>query len=158
MVRSVRIPLLSLLLQGIPEQTAVITLTFVIAGIPLKWNRILLIGIFLAFCAYVVRLFPILFGIHTILLLCVHFIILTNITKEDVGLAFIASSSSILVLVIFEFSCLSLFMYIFGFTTKNLFDNLAIRILAGETHVLLIFIFAFLLNKLSIKRGCLIFN
>ena len=157
MVRSVRIPLLSLLLQGIPEQTAVITLAFVIAGIPLKWNRILLIGIFLAFCAYVVRLFPILFGIHTILLLYVHFMILTYITKGDVGLSFIASTSSILVLVIFEFSCMSLFMYIFEFTTKNLFDDLAIRIVVGEPHVLLLFISAFLLNKLYLKRGCFIF-
>ncbi|WP_068964716.1 hypothetical protein [Desulfosporosinus sp. BG] len=142
-----RIPLLSLFLQGIPEQTAVLTLALVIARIPLKWNRILLIGIFLAFCAYVVRLFPILFGIHTILLLCVHFIILTWITKGDAGLSFIASSSSFLVLVIFEFSCMSLFMYIYRFTTENLFDDLAIRIAVGEPQVLLLFISAFLLNK-----------
>ena len=142
-----RIPLLSLLIQGIPEQTAVLTLAFVIARIPLKWNRILLTGIFLAFCAYVVRLFPILFGIHTILLLCVHFMILTCLTKGDVGLSFIASSLSILVLVIFEVSCMSLFMRSFGFTPETLFNDLAIRIVVGEPQVLLLFISAFLLNK-----------
>lgn len=147
-----RIPLLALLLQGIPEQTAVITLAFVIAGIPLKWNRILLIGIFLAFCAYLVRLFPIPFGIHSILLLYVLFIILTWITKGDVGLSFIASSSSFLVLVIFEFSCMSLFMFIFGFTPETLFNDLVIRIVVGEPHVLLLFISAFLLNKLYKTR------
>lgn len=152
-----RIPLLSLLLQGIPEQTAVLTLAFVIARIPLKWSKILLIGIFLAFCAYVVRLFPIPFGIHSILLLYILFIILTCLTKGDVGLSFIASSSSFLVLVIFEFSCMSLFMFLFGFTIETLFDDLSVRIVVGESHVLLLFISAFLLNKLYIRRGCLNF-
>ena len=147
-----RIPLIALLLQGIPEQTAVITLAFVVARIPLKWNKILLTGIVLAFCAYVVRLFPIPFGIHTILLLFIQFIILTCITKGDVGLSFIASSSSILALGIFEYSCLSLFMLIFGFTPETLFNNLIIRIVVGESHVLLLFISAFLINKLYMAR------
>ena len=151
-VRSIRIPLIALLLQGIPEQTAVITLAFVIARIPLKWNKILLIGIVLAFCAYVVRLFPIPFGLHTILLLFVLLIILTYITKGDVGLSFIASSSSFLALVIFEFSCMSLFMLIFGFTPETLFNDLIIRIAVGEPHVFLLFISAFLINKLYITR------
>jgi len=146
-----------LLLQGIPECTAVITLAFVIAGIPLKWKRILLIGIFQAICAYVVRLFPIPFGIHTILLLFILFIILTCITQGDVGLSFIASSASLLVLVIFEFSCMSLFMFLFGFTPKTIFNNLVIRIVVGEPHVLLLFTSAFLLNKLYLLRGCLNF-
>lgn len=151
-VRSTRIPLIALLLQGIPEQTAVITLAFVIAGIPLKWNRVLLIGIVLAFCAYVMRLFPIPFGIHTIVLLFILFIILTRLSKGDVGLSFIASLSSFLALGIFEFSCMTLFMLIFGFTPETLFNDLVIRIVVGELHVLLLFIFAFLFNKLYIKR------
>jgi len=151
-VRSIRIPLIALLLQGIPEQTALITLAFVIAGIPLKWSRILLIGISLAFCAYVVRLFPIPFGIHTILLLFILFIILIWLSKGDVALSFIASSSSFLALVIFEFSCMSLFMLIFGFTPEALFDDLVIRIVIGEPHVLLLFISAFLINKLYRAR------
>lgn len=147
-----RIPLLALLLQGIPEQIAVITLAFVIAGIPLKRYKILLIGIFLAFCAYVVRLFPIPFGLHTILLLFILFIILTRLSKGDVSLSFIASSSSFLALVILEFSCMSLFMLIFGFTPETLFNDLIIRIVVGEPHVLLLFISAFLINKLYIAR------
>ena len=147
-MRLIKIPLIALLLQGIPEQTAVITLAFVIAGIPLKWNRVLLIGIVLALCAYVVRQFSIPFGIHTILLLGILFVILTRLSKGDVGLSFIASSSSFLVLVIFEFSCMTLFMHIFGFTPETLFNDVTLRIVVGEPQVLLLFISAFLLNKL----------
>ncbi len=151
-MRIIKIPLIALLLQGIPEETAVVTLAFVIAGIPLKWNRVLLTGIVLAFCAYVIRLFPIPFGIHTILLLFILFIILSRLSKGDLGLSFIASSSSFLALAIFEFSCMSLFMQTFGLTPKTIFDNLVIRIVVGEPHVLLLFISAFLLNKLYIPR------
>ncbi|MDR3601104.1 MAG: hypothetical protein P4L49_11590 [Desulfosporosinus sp.] len=151
-VRSMRIPLLALLLQGIPEQTAVVTLAFVIAGIPLKRNKILLLGICLAFCAYVVRLLPIPFGIHTILLLLILFVYLSRISKGDVGLAFIASSASMLVLVIFEFSFLSLFMFVFRFTIETLCNDLFLRIVVGEPQVLLLFSLAFLLNKRYITR------
>lgn len=51
------IPLIALFLQGIPETVALVTLAFVIARIPLKWNKALLFGTVLALCAYVVRLF-----------------------------------------------------------------------------------------------------
>lgn len=151
-VRSIRIPLIALLFQGIPEETALVTLAFVIAEIPLKWNRILFIGIFLAFCAYVVRLLPIPFGIHTVSILFILCIIVIWLNKGDVALSFIASSSSMLALVIFEFSCMSLFMLIFGFTPEALLDDLVIRIVVGEPHVLLLFISAFLINKLYITR------
>lgn len=147
-----RIPLIALLLQGIPEETAVITIAFVIARIPLKWNKILLIGIFLASCAYVVRLLAFPFGIHTIVLLFILFIISTCLTKGDVGLSFIASSISFLVLVIFEFGCTSLFMFIFRLTPETLFNDLVMRILVGDSHVLLLFMSAFLLKRLYITR------
>jgi len=150
-VRSIKIPLIALILQGIPEQTAVVILAFVIARIPLKWNKILIVSIFLAFCVYVVRLFPIPFGIHTILLLLILFIILTKLSNGDVALSFLASSVSILVLGIFEFCCMSLFILISGFTLKTLFNNIVIWIAVGEIHVFLLYIFAFLLNKIIPK-------
>lgn len=107
---------------------------------------------YLAVCAYVVRLFPIAFGFHTILLLLILFVILTRLTKGDVGLSFIASSASFLFLGIIEFCCMSLFMLISGFTPETLFRNISIWILVGEPQVFLLFISAFLLNKIVKKR------
>lgn len=141
-----------MLLQGIPEQTAVVTLAFVIARIPLKWNKILLIGIVLAVCAYVVRLFPIPFGLHTILLTVLLFITITWLSKGDFGLSLIACLLSILTLVIFEFVCLLLLMPVFGVTPETLYANLVIRITITEPQVLLTFLAALLLNELQ-KRG-----
>jgi len=151
-VGSIKIPWIALLFQGVPELTAVVTLAFVIARIPLKWNKILLIGIVLAFISYVVRLLPILFGIHLFLLIILLFIALTWLGKSDIGLSLIASLLSFLALVIFEFVCLSLLMPVFGVTPETLFSNLVIRISIGEPQVLLLFIAAFSLNKFTLKK------
>jgi len=142
-----------MLFQGIPEQIAVATLAFVIAKIPLKWNKVILIGIILAFCAYVVRLLPIPFGIHLILLIVVLFIALLWLGKGDFSLSLIACLLSFLTLVIFEYVCLSLLMPVFGLTPESLSTDLVKRIVIGELQVLLLFITAFLLNKFYKKRG-----
>ena len=153
-VRSINIPLIALLFQGIPEQTAVVALAFVIARIPLKWNKISLIGIVLAFISYVVRLFPIPFRVHLFLLIILLFIALTWLGKGDFGLSLIASLLSFLALTIFEFACLSLLMPLFGVTPETLFTDQVIRRIAiTEPQVILLFISAYLLNRFIIKRG-----
>lgn len=149
------IPFISLLLQGIPELTAVVLLSFVIAGIPLKWKRALLIGTILGLCGYVVRQLPIPFGSHTILLLFLLFMVLTKLSKGNVGLSFIASVLSLLTLTIYEFISFSLFMQIFGFTPETLFKNLVIRIVVGEPQVVLLLVSAFLFNRFIDRKRLL---
>jgi len=151
-VRSISIPWISLLLQGIPELTAEVTLAFVIARIPLKWNKILLIGIVLAIISYVVRLFPIPFGIHTLFLIILLFIALIWLGKGDFSLSLLASLLSFLALTIFEFVCLSLLMPVFGLTPESLSTDSVKRIAITEPQVLFLFISAFLLNKFYKKE------
>ena len=151
-MKFINIPLIAFLLQGIPELIAEVTLAFVIARIPLKWNKILLIGIVLATISYVVRLFPIPFGVHLFLLIILLFIALTWQGKGDLSLSLLASLFSILTLVIFEFVCLSLLMPVFGVTPETIFTNLVIRIVITEPQVILMFISAFLLNKFIPKK------
>jgi hypothetical protein len=103
--------------------------------------------------AYLVRLFPIPFGVHTILLIVLLFTVLTILSRGDFSLSLIASLMSLLIATIYEFVCLSLLMPIFGVTPETLFENLLIRIVIGEPNVLLLFLTAFLLNKLIKKRS-----
>ena len=149
------IPAISLLLQGIPEGIAITTLAFVISRIPLKLNKIILIGTALSVCNYVVRLFPIPFGLHTILTIVILFIVLAILSKGDVGLSFMASLLSCLALVIVETTCILLLMPFFSITLKTLSTYNANRIVLGEIHVLLLFISAFLLNKIMLKMNYL---
>lgn len=144
--------MIALIFQGIPEQIAVATLAFVISGIPLKWKKIILIGISLAFISYGVRLFPIPFGTHTLLLIIVLFLALTLLSKGDLSLSLIASLISFLLLVIFELVGVSLLMRIMGMTPETLFASTLRRTMVGESNVLLMFLAAFLLNKFMKKR------
>lgn len=151
-MRSISIPLISLLLQGVPETVAIVTLANVIAGIPLKWNKILIVGIILAFSAYIIRLFPIPFGIHTFIQIILLFIALTWVGKGDFSLSLIAAIISFIVLIMLEYVCLSLLMPIFGVKKEILATDSIIRIAILEPQVLLLFITAFLLSKFYKKR------
>ncbi|WP_242837037.1 hypothetical protein [Dehalobacter restrictus] len=71
-----KIPIIALILQGIPEQIAVVTLAYVIAGMPFAWKKIVSMGIILALTSYLLRFFPILFGLHTVIMLVLLFILL----------------------------------------------------------------------------------
>lgn len=144
--------MIALLLQGIPEQTAVVTLAFVIARITIMWNKILKIGILLALLSYVLRLSSVPFGVHTILLIIILLIALTWLGKGDLSLSLIACLLSFLALAIFEFVCLTVLMWMLGVTTEILFSNLVMRIVVTEPQVILLFIAAFILNKLMKKR------
>ena len=152
-VTFVNIPLLALLLQGIPELIAVVTLSFVIARIPLNWKTIVGFALILAFFSYLVRLSSIAYGLHTLLLLSLLSSILFKISKGNVSLSMIASIGSFLALGIFEYVSLSILMPLFNFTTTELLTNELIRILSGEPHVILLFIFAFLLKRFLAERG-----
>ena len=124
-----------------------------ITGIPLKWKKIIMIGIVLAFISYIVRLLTISFGLHTILLIILLFIALTWLGKGDFSLSLIASILSFLALVIIEVVSLSLLMPVFGVTPETLFTDPIKRIILGEPNVLFLFMSAFLLNKSMHKRG-----
>ena len=147
-----KIPVLALILQGIPEQIAVATLAFVIAKIPLQWKRIVLIGVLLAFSSYVLRLFPITFGIHTIVIIGLLFILLVKIAKGNLNTALTASLLSFLGLIIAETVCLSILMPLFGVTSEMLFSNITIRVLITLPQVFLLFMLAFVVFKIRSRK------
>jgi hypothetical protein len=150
-VRTIKIPLIVLLLQGIPEQIAVVTLACVIARIPLEVKKVIAIGIILAACAYVIRLFTIPFGTHTILLTLLLFIALIWLSNGNLSLSIIACLLSYLALAVFEFICLSLLMPISGITPEVLANDPVIRIVLTEPQVILIFMLSFILKKYLLK-------
>lgn len=146
------IPLIALIVQGIPEQIAIVTLSFIIANIPLDWLKIVLIGIALAFIAYLIRLFPITFGLHTLFLIWVQFLILVQLCKLSVLTSLRATLISILTLIVVETICVSMLMSIFHLTLEIFHQDIFIRILISLPQVFLIFLIAFIIFKIRVKR------
>ncbi|MFA6809175.1 MAG: hypothetical protein WCR27_09305 [Eubacteriales bacterium] len=147
-----RIPLIALILQGIPEQIAVVTLAFVIAKLQLKWKVIAIGGIGLAVTSYLLRLLPVAFGVHTILLISLLFLLLLKFGQGTLNISLIASLISFLVLILAETACLCALMPVFGVTTERLLTMPTTRILITLPQVVVIFIIAFIIAKFR-SRG-----
>lgn len=143
----INIPWDVLLLQGMPEQIAVVTLAYAIAKLPLKWKEIIPMGILLAVLAYGVRLLPFPFGMHSLILILILFIFLILRGKVDVSMSLITSLLSFLALMIFEVICVSILMAVFKVSREIWFNNQVLRILFGEPQTVLLFITAFLIRR-----------
>ena len=148
-----KIPFIALILQGIPEQIAIVTFAFVIAKIKFDWKKIFVIGIMLALTSYIVRQFPITFGIHTILMIGLLFVLLVALAKANINTAIIASLLSFLAIIVSETVCLALLMPLFGVTSDMFFSNVTIRILITLPQVSVMFIFAFIIYKFINRKA-----
>jgi len=146
------IPFLVFLFQGIPEQISVCMLAYVITKIPFKWKEVLFMGVLLATCAYIIRLLPITFGVHTVVLIGILFSYLSVIKKVEFSKAIISSLFVYLVLIILESLIVPSLMYLFNISREQLISSNSIRILITLPHVICILIFTFLIQKKISKK------
>lgn len=145
------IPLPSLIFQGIPEQIAIVTLALVIVDIPLKCNKVILTGITLAFIAYILRLFPITFGVHTIILMVLLFIMMIRFYQAPLLISLRAILISFFVLIIVEYICFTLITHFFDISFNLYNSNVTLRILIGLPQVFVIFLLAYIIFR--IRKG-----
>lgn len=151
--RLIKINVIGLLLQGIPEGIALTTLAFVIAGIPLQFKTVLLTGTLLEVIVYIVRLIPIPLGFHTILAIFLLFLVLSVLNKGDFGKSFIISLLSCIILILLETACFFLLPLVIIIIPQSLIPFYGIRIILGDIHVLLLFLLAFLIVKSRKQKG-----
>ena len=144
-----KIPFIALILQGIPESVAIVTLSFIIAKIPFYWKRIVIIGLIMAFTSYFIRLFPVTFGIHTVLIIGLEFLLLVQIGKGNINASLIASIISSLAIIIVETVSLITLMPLFGVTSDELVTNTATRILMTLPQVFVMFALAYIVFRIS---------
>jgi len=147
-----KIPFLALVFQGIPEQVASITLAFVIAGVPIKWKEIIPLGIGLASSAYILRLFPLTFGIHTIILIGLLFIFLIQIYKKPINISILSALITYLLLIAIELFCMSILLSLFQVDMQELMVNVKLRILIAFPQNAILFLVAFIIYRMKGRR------
>lgn len=140
-------PILALLLQGIPEEIGVITLAYAIARIPFRWKEIIPMGIIFALIVSFIRAQNLPFGTHTIVLIFALFIFITLKGKKDVSIALVASILSFLAIIVFEVICISLLTSIFKTPNEEIFMDPVKRVLFTEPQVILLFLTAFIIRR-----------
>ncbi|MEW6275593.1 MAG: hypothetical protein AB1556_10870 [Bacillota bacterium] len=101
--------LLAFMLQGTLEMTGAVAFSLALAGVPLRWKRIVPAGVALAAIIYVLRQLPLPFGVHTIagLLLIVFFIAKsTNVSATRSFVVVFVSGVTLALLEIFLYEFL----------------------------------------------------
>lgn len=146
-----KIPFEVFIFQGIPEQIAVVTLAFVIANLPFQWKKRILIGVVLAFNSYILRLLPITLEIYAVVLMAFLFILLITVGKSKWHSAIIASSLSVLTLIVAEKICLAILMPLFGVTSEILYVDSITRILLTLPQVFLIYNLALIVLRVRVN-------
>jgi len=132
------------LLQGIPEMVGTIGLSLALAGIPLRWGRILLTGTVLAMLIYLIRLLPIAFGLHSVaglLLLTLFILQTTNIPPSRI---FISVFASFTILTMLEIAVHEAFFFVTKLNSREVIDNYPLWIELGMPQAILLIVFAFL--------------
>ncbi len=78
----ISMPVITLLIQGIPEQIGLILLLFVLFGMKLEWMKIVPLGTGLAVAAYLVRLLPLVPGESMIIMIFLDAAVLSRLIRQ----------------------------------------------------------------------------
>lgn len=146
-----KVPILVLLFAGIPENIALATLAFVLAKVELEWKKIFSIGVILALNAYLLRLLPITFGVHTIVNIGLLIVLLSVFTQADLVASVISSFLSILALIVVETLNYIIILPLFNIPIKTVINSPILRILIGLPLVIILFLISYIV-KIYQKR------
>lgn len=91
--------LLSLLFQDFPESTIITIVCFILLNLKFEWKKILIIAILQTF-TNLVRLLPIAFGVHTVILTFSLVLYIRMATNLKLSKIFMAVITSMVVLII----------------------------------------------------------
>lgn len=137
------------LLQGILESAGLIGLSLALAGIPLRWERIIAAGMLLSLIIYLIRLLPLTFGLHSVaglLLLTLFIIKTTNIPPSQ---AFVAVFTSFAILILLEIAINEVFFFLTNTNPSNIIADDPNWKLLGTFQAVLMIGFAFLVTRLK---------
>lgn len=140
-----KIPFLVWLFQGIPECIAASAVIFSLIFEKLPWGLVLKVGIIQAFMIYIIRLFPLTPGVHTIIYITVIGFLVAALGRITLKRAIITSaitvSTAIIIELIFRYT-----MFIFGVTPELINNNIFLYIITGYPQVIALFIIAYAIN------------
>lgn len=97
-----RMDLLSILIISFPEAVLVAALGLALVGIRAGWLELVLIGVLQASVAYLVRLAPVPFGLHSLLLAVVFIFILRAVLRLNWRIAAVAGLLGLTIYVAVE--------------------------------------------------------
>lgn len=133
------IPVLSAIFQGIPESTALVFLTLVFLRVRLNWGFILFFGVLQTAAAFLIRMLPLAFGVHSVVLILVLSVFMTYATKLHFIKIVPNAIIAFIVLLASEFLSFTIITKVFNLSIDIIAKEQLFRILVGLPHVVLMF-------------------
>lgn len=145
-----KLSLMQWLLQGVPECLAVATFSWMLLGQQFNAGKTLSIGLLQALMAYFVRLLPVSFGIHTLILVFSLAVLLLYFSSSPYSRVLFVSLVTFVVLGLLELVTFAVSSRLFNLTAEAILADPFLGILMGLPGVVLLFLGAFSLA--GIKR------
>ncbi|TEB05379.1 hypothetical protein Psch_02420 [Pelotomaculum schinkii] len=120
-------PILSFLFYSLPESCLIFTFGLLIIGKKPGVPKTVLATIISALFSYIVRMMPIMFGIHTIIWAVIIFILFKYLFKLTMRQAFVATMLSLGTLIALEISVTHLLESKLGLTLEKIWGNPILR-------------------------------
>lgn len=140
------------LFQGIPECLALAGLGVALAGRPLEPKMVFSVGLPQAVVAYLVRLLPITFGVHTLLLVVSLAILLNVLLKIRFSRGLLSALVAVIILATAEMAFISLALSVTGITFEQARQDIFLLIVYGWPHTVFLFLLALGLNRYRQSR------
>ncbi|KUO50327.1 MAG: hypothetical protein APF76_11500 [Desulfitibacter sp. BRH_c19] len=140
-----KLPIISAVLQGIPESTALVFLSMVLLKAKFNWKTVLLLGIIQTTGALFIRLLPFAFGVHTVLLMLFLSFIISYAIKYDMIKVIPAALGSGIFLIVYEFIAFKFLMYQFNISLETVIESPILRIAIATPQTILLFLTGFII-------------
>ena len=135
------------LFQNLPEALASASLAVVILTGRLDWKKIFITGLLFAAAVHLVRLLPLSFGVHFIILMIIFALLLSVQLKISFSKCLFAALAVGIILAIFETIFIYLLVILTGIALEPTIQELHTRIVFGWPHIIALFLLALAANK-----------
>lgn len=144
--------LLQWFFQGIPECLALAAFAIVIAGRKLETRNVFFIGLSQAVAAYLVRLLPLSFGVHIIMLIVVLAILLNVWLKVSLSRGLFTALVVLIILAAAETAFVSIMYLLIGIPFEKVRQDLLLWIIHGWPHIIFLILLALAVEKWRKRR------
>lgn len=147
-----KLSLIELFLRLIPESFILALSIYAFSSTKIDMKKLTISGIIMTISAYIVRMLPINFGVHTILLIMIYILAAVNINGIDMIKAIRAGLIGYITLSICDFLNFFLVVNIMNIPIEKMLENISLKMLLGLPSLTLFFIAIFAFYKINLKK------
>lgn len=147
-----KLSLVELFLRLVPESFILALSIYAFSNTKVQMKKLIVSGVIMTISAYSVRMLPINFGVHTILLIMIYILTAVNVNGIYMIKAIRAGLIGYITLSICDFINFFLVVNIMDIPIKKMIENINLKMLLGLPSLVLFFIIIFAFYKVSSKK------